>query len=48
MFPAAVIDAELGIIVRLTYYRGSTPVWRHELRDLSTTVGDFGWTSPPT
>ncbi len=42
MFPAAVIDAELGIIVRLTYYLGSTPVWRHELRDLSTTVGDFG------
>ena len=47
MFPAAVIDAELGIIVRLTYYLGSTPVWRHELRDLSATVGDFGWTSPP-
>ncbi len=41
MFPAAVIDAGLGIIVRLTYYPGSTPVWRRGLRDLSTTVGDF-------
>src|SRR5712691_7936189 len=41
MFPAAVIYAELGIIVRLSYYLGSTPVWRHELRGLSTTVGDF-------
>ncbi len=42
MFPAAVIDAGLGIIVRLSYYLGSTPVWRHGLRDLSTTAGDFG------
>jgi hypothetical protein len=43
LFPAAVavIDAELGIILRLTCYLGSRPVQRQELRDLATDGGDF-------
>jgi hypothetical protein len=41
MFPAAVavIDAELGIILQLTYWIGSKLVQRHELRDITTGGG---------
>ena len=43
MFPAAVavIDAELGIVLRLTSYIGAKPVRRHELRDITTSSSDF-------
>jgi hypothetical protein len=43
LFPAAVaiVDAELGIILRLTAYIGENPVQRHELRDIATSVGNF-------
>jgi hypothetical protein len=43
LFPAAaaVIDLELGIILRLTFYIGDKPVQRYELRDVTTSVGDF-------
>jgi hypothetical protein len=43
LFPAAVavIDAELGIILRLTCYLGPRPGQRQELRDLGTDIGDF-------
>jgi hypothetical protein len=43
LFPAAVavVDAELGIILRLTSYIGDNPVQRYELRDVTTSVGDF-------
>ncbi|MGH3394481.1 MAG: hypothetical protein ACRDPO_07300, partial [Streptosporangiaceae bacterium] len=43
LFPAAVavIDAELGIILRLTCYLGTKPVQRQELRDITTGDGDF-------
>jgi hypothetical protein len=43
LFPAAVaiVDAELGIILRLTAYIGENPVQRDELRDVTTSVGDF-------
>jgi hypothetical protein len=41
LFPAAVADAELGIILRLTFYIGDNPVQRYELRDITTSVGDF-------
>jgi hypothetical protein len=43
VFPAAVavVDAELGIILRLTSYIGDNPVQRYELRDVTTSVGDF-------
>jgi hypothetical protein len=43
LFPAAiaVIDAELGIILRLTSYVGDKPVDRSELRDPTTDLGDF-------
>jgi hypothetical protein len=43
MYPAAVavVDAELGIILRLTHYLGDKPVQRSELRDVTTSVGDF-------
>jgi hypothetical protein len=37
----AVIDAELGIVLRLTYYIGDKPVRRYELRDVRAAVGDF-------
>ncbi len=42
IFPAAVavIDAGLGIILQLTYYIGSAPVQRYELRDPIATAGD--------
>ncbi len=42
LFPAAsLIDAELGIILRLTFYIGDKPVHRYELRDVTTSVSDF-------
>lgn len=43
LFPAAVavIDAELGIILRLTFYIGDKPVHRHELRDVTTSGSEF-------
>ncbi len=43
MFPAAVavIGAETRLIVRLTSYIGANPVQRHQLRDLTTGIGDF-------
>lgn len=37
----AVIDAELGIILRLTSYIGEKPVERYELREITTDLGDF-------
>ncbi len=43
MFPAAVavVDADLRLVLRLTSYIGTRPVQRHELRDVTTDVGDF-------
>ncbi len=43
MFPAAVavVDADLRLVLRLTSYVGTRPVQRHELRDVTTDVGDF-------
>jgi hypothetical protein len=43
LYPAAIgiIDAELGLITRLTSYLGPRAVQRHELRDLSTDAGEF-------
>ena len=43
MFPAAVarIDAALGLVLRLTAYVGNQAVQRHELRDVTTDIGDF-------
>jgi hypothetical protein len=42
-FPAAVavVDLDLGVILRLTSYIGDNPVQRYELRDITTSVGDF-------
>jgi len=43
MFPAAVavVDAELGIVLRLTYYIGAKAVQQHELRDITSGTGGF-------
>jgi hypothetical protein len=43
MFPAAVavVDAELGILLRLTYYIGAKAVRRHEFWDITTETGGF-------
>jgi len=41
MFPAAVVDADLRLVLRLTSYIGTRPVQRHELCDVTTDVGDF-------
>jgi hypothetical protein len=48
-FPAAVavIDAELGIIRRLTYYIGGKPVRRSELRDITASDEEFRIDLPP-
>jgi hypothetical protein len=48
-FPAAVavIDAELGIIQRLTYYIGGKPVHRSELRDITASDEEFRTDLPP-
>jgi hypothetical protein len=37
----AVVDAELGILLRLTSYLGEKPVQRFELRDIITGAGAF-------
>ena len=49
MFPAAVavVDAELGILLRLTSYLGGKPVRRGELTDISAAAGDFSVDLPP-
>ena len=49
MFPAAVavVDAELGILLRLTSYLGGKPVRRGELTDISAAAGDFSVNLPP-
>jgi hypothetical protein len=44
---AAVIDAELGILLSLTSYLGGRPVRRYELRDIRTGTGDFQVDIPP-
>ena len=43
VFPVAVavIDAELGVVVRLTSYSGGKPVWKYELQDLARVSADF-------
>jgi hypothetical protein len=47
-FPlAAVVDAESGRLLRVTWYKGGKPVSRHELRDVAAgTEGDFGFEVP--
>ena len=49
IFPAAVavVDAETGIVLRLTSYIGEQPVRRCELRDITATPGDFTIDIPP-
>ncbi|MBO0832024.1 MAG: hypothetical protein J2P29_08655, partial [Actinobacteria bacterium] len=48
-FPAAVavVDAELGVILCLTYYMGGKPVHRSELRDIATSKDEFRTDLPP-
>jgi hypothetical protein len=41
------VDAELGILLRLTSYLGGKPVRRYELRDITTGAGDFQVDIPP-
>jgi hypothetical protein len=43
MFPAAVavVDADMGLVLRMTSYIGANPVQHHEFRDVTTDVGDF-------
>jgi hypothetical protein len=43
LFPAAVavVDPDLRLVLRLTSYIGTRPVQRHELRDVTTDVGEF-------
>jgi len=36
-----VVDAELGVIVRLTSYIGGTPVQKYQLEDLAALAGEF-------
>jgi hypothetical protein len=49
MFPAAVavLDAQLGIVRRLTFYIGGKPVQRYELRDLTASDEEFRADLPP-
>jgi hypothetical protein len=49
LFPAAVavVDAETGIVLRLTSYIGDRPVRRCELRDITATAGDLTIDIPP-
>ena len=49
MFPAAVavVDAETGILLRLTCYIGDQPVRRYELRDITPVAGDLTIDIPP-
>jgi hypothetical protein len=49
VFPAlAVVDAETGLLLRVTTYKGGKPVARHELRDIEPAGrgGDFGFNVP--
>jgi hypothetical protein len=50
LFPAAVavVDADLGLVLRLTSYIGARAVQRLELRDITTHVDDFQVEIPPT
>lgn len=43
----AVVDAERGILLRLTTYAGARPVRRFELRDISAEAGEFRADLPP-
>lgn len=43
----AVVDAELGIPLRLTSYPGGKPVLRHELQDITSGAGDVRVDIPP-
>jgi hypothetical protein len=43
----AVVDAELGILLRLTTYAGGQPVRRYELRDVTAEAGEFRADLPP-
>jgi hypothetical protein len=48
-FPAvAVVDAETGLVLRLTRFKGGRPMWRQELRDLTEldAGADFAFTPP--
>jgi hypothetical protein len=48
-FPAvAVVDAETGLVLRLTRFKGGRPAMRQELRDVATPGPgkDFGFTPP--
>ena len=49
LFPGsvAVVDAETGLVLRLTSYIGDRPVRRCELRDITTTTGDLTIDIPP-
>jgi hypothetical protein len=49
MFPAAVavIDAELGIVLHLTFYIGGKPVHRYELHDIKASDEEFQADLPP-
>jgi hypothetical protein len=49
LFPAAVavVDAELGLVLRLTSYIGDRPVRRCELRDITPLAGDLPIDIPP-
>ena len=41
------MDAELGILLRLTSYLGGKPVQRCEFRDVTAGAADFRATIPP-
>jgi hypothetical protein len=48
-FPAvAVVDAETGLVLRLTRFKGGRPALRQELRDIAAleASADFGFTPP--
>jgi hypothetical protein len=49
MFPAAVavLDTELGIVRRLTFYIGGKPVRQYELRDITASDEEFQAEVPP-
>ncbi|HEY7431989.1 MAG TPA: hypothetical protein VH641_14805 [Streptosporangiaceae bacterium] len=43
----AVVDAEVGIVQRLTFYLGGKPVRRYELRDIAASDEEFRADLPP-
>ena len=49
IFPAAVavVDAEFGIVRRLTFYIGGKPVQRYELRGITASDEEFRADLPP-